>query len=208
VNVIRLDDSNVDAASHVLARAFQDDPLQSYVFPDPAERAALSPAHFAPLIRYGLLAGEVWTTPDPVRAAAVWWPPAHTEMNEDALERAGFNRLPDTIGAAAFRRFMGVLDYMEPFHRRDMPRPHWYAMVIGVDPLVKGQGIGGRLLAEVLGRADTDGAPCYLETCQPSNVPFYQKSGFEVLVEGTEPMSGLRYWTFKREPLSSAEAGL
>ena len=197
--IIRLDESRVDEASHVLARAFYDDPLQTYVFPDPAQRAALSPAHFAPLIRYGLLAGDVWTTPGVVAGVSIWWPPEHITMSDEALERSGFNALPDTIGQDAFERFMNMLDHIEPFHRRDMPRPHWYAMVIGVDPSMKGQGVGSRLVAKTLQQADANGVPCYLETCQPSNVAFYQKNGFDVLLTGTESTSGLRYWTFQRE---------
>ena len=196
-----LDESQVAEASHVLSRAFHDDPLQTYVFPDPAQRAALSPAHFAPLIRYGLLAGEVWTTAGAVRGVSVWWPPAHTKMNVDALERSGFNALPSAIGEHPYQRFMSVLDYVETFHRRDVQGPHWYAMVIGVDPAVKGQGVGSALVTQPLLRADAEGVPCYLETCQSSNVSFYRKHGFEVLVEGIEPSSGLRYWTFKREPV-------
>jgi hypothetical protein len=60
--IVRLAEQDVSAAAAALARAFQDDPLQTYVFPDPVERAARSPAHFAPLLRYGLLFGEVLTT--------------------------------------------------------------------------------------------------------------------------------------------------
>jgi GNAT superfamily N-acetyltransferase len=200
LKLTRLKESDVDAGSRVLARAFQDDPLQSYVFPDAAERAALSPVHFAPLIRYGLLAGEVWTTVDEVRGVAVWWPPAHREMNADALERSGFNKLPVAIGETAFGRFMGVMDYTDVIHYRDMPRPHWYAMVIGDDPLLQSRGVGSGLLQETCRQADFDGSPCYLETYQPTNVPFYQKNGFELVIHGVEPTSGLKYWTFKREP--------
>ncbi len=48
--------------------------------------------------------------------------------------------------------------------------------------------------------ARTQGVPCYLETAQPANVRFYTGNGFQLLVEGVEPKSGLHYWTFKREP--------
>lgn len=49
-------------------------------------------------------------------------------------------------------------------------------------------------------RADADGVPCYLETANEKNVPFYQKQGFSVIVDTIDSTSGLRLWTFRREP--------
>ena len=202
MRIRRLHPSEFQEGSNVLARAFHADPLQTYVFPDTDQRAALSPLHFEPLLKYGHLAGEVWTTEESVQGVAVWWPPEHKSIDQDLLEKAGFNGLPAAIGADAFERFMAVLGYLEPFHLRDVPRPHWYAMVIGVDPSRQGRGIGGSFLEPILARADAAGVDCYLETCQPRNVVFYQRHGFEILVEGVEPASGLRYWTFRRQPLA------
>ena len=195
----RLHSSEIKEASQVLARAFLNDPLQTHVFPDAQKRAALSPAHFEPIVRYGELAGEVWTTADPLDGVAIWLPPEHIALDPEKLNEAGFFALPDAIGGDAFRRFTALLDYVEPFHRDDMPRPHWYAMVIGVDQNAQGRGIGSLLLEPALSRADEDGLPCYLETCQPANVRFYGKHGFHVVRHGTEPRSGLDYWTFIRD---------
>lgn len=63
--IVPLRESALPDTAAALARAFQDDPLQTYVFPDPAERVARSPGHFTPLLRYGLKFGEVLTTTDP-----------------------------------------------------------------------------------------------------------------------------------------------
>jgi hypothetical protein len=52
----------------------------------------------------------------------------------------------------------------------------------------------------VLRRADADGLPCYLETMKERNVPFYQKYGFEVVVDELVPKGGPRLWTMKRQP--------
>ena len=40
---------------------------------------------------------------------------------------------------------------------------HEYLMLIGVDPDVQGQGLGGELITEVLARCDREGRPAYLE---------------------------------------------
>jgi GNAT superfamily N-acetyltransferase len=100
----------------------------------------------------------------------------------------------------AFGRFTQVLAYLEPFHKRDVPVRHWYLSILGVDPARQGQGLGGALLQPILSRADEEGVPCYLETGQPKAISFYRKHGFEVVVQDVEPKSGLRFWTFRREP--------
>jgi GNAT superfamily N-acetyltransferase len=196
---IPLPPSRIEEASHVLARAFFNDPLQCYTFPDPQQRARLSPAHFAAIVRYGVLAGELWGTEGALNGVVIWSSPDR-EHNDEWLEQSGLSALPRVIGAGPHARFHEMIDHVEALHSRDVTRPHWYAMVIGVDPSCQGQGIGTALLQPVMARADAAGVPCYLETCQPRNVPFYRKQGFEVLLEAVEPKSGLPFWTFLREP--------
>lgn len=200
MNLVRLKEASVDEAARLLTRAFQADPFQSYVIPDPEERRMLSPPFFSELLRYGVLAGEVWSTNGFVKGLAVWLPPNHRDVHVDLLEEAGFNRLPSIIGEEAFRRFTSFLDYIAPLRSKAVPGPHWYTMILGVDPKHQREGVGRSLLDEIFRRADAEGAPCYLETTQLSNVQFYTNSGFEVLDHGVEPKSGLQYWTFRRNP--------
>jgi ribosomal protein S18 acetylase RimI-like enzyme len=58
--------------------------------------------------------------------------------------------------------------------------PHYYLGVIGVDPKVRGLGIGNRLLTSFCDLSSDDQLShgVYLETAQPSNVRFYQHAGF------------------------------
>ena len=50
--------------------------------------------------------------------------------------------------------------------------------------------------------ADVHGATVSLVTYQPRNVGFYARYGYPVICEGTEPISGVRYWGFERKPSS------
>ncbi len=88
-NIVSLTEENLSAAADSLARAFHNDPLQAYVFPDEAERRARSPAHFAPLLRYGMLFGEVLTTQGKPLGAAVWLPPDGWEVTPERAAMAG-----------------------------------------------------------------------------------------------------------------------
>jgi len=198
--IVPLREDDLDAAAAALARAFQDDPLQTYVFPDPAERAARSPAHFAPLLRYGLQFGHVLTTAGAPAGAAVWLGPNAWEVTPERAAVAGLDELPKVMGAAAAERFFSVLGAVDPYHHRDVPAAHWYVMVVGVEPAAQGGGVGRALLQPIMDRAQAAGLPCYLETAQPNNVAFYEHLGFRRLVETVDHQSGLRLWTFRRDP--------
>lgn len=195
--VVHLVESRLDEAASALALAFQDDPLQSYTFPDPDERRRLSPPHFKALLKYGLMAGEVMTGAEPESGAVVLMPPGAAGTPE-MFEASGLTRLDELLGAGPAARFRGVIDFVEPLHAAAMPEPHWYVMVLGVAPAFQGQGYGRALLQSMMNRADTQQVPCYLETTQPRNVSFYQRLGFTVLGEQVEPASGLTVWTFRR----------
>ena len=71
IEVVNLSESQIEDAGRALALAFQSDPLQTYVLPDSRVRAERSPAHFAALLRYGHLFGEVFTTRGAPVGAAV-----------------------------------------------------------------------------------------------------------------------------------------
>lgn len=195
--IVRLHPNNLRLASEAMARAFQDDPLQKYVLPDPVERANLSPAHFEPVLKYGLLFGEVLTTEGYPAGSAVCLPPGSTNMTDERAAAAGLDKLGAAIGVAAANRFGSVLGYAEPFHATDVPEPHWYVMAVGVEPNARGLGLGRQLLDPMLSQAREGRHPCYLETAQPNNVGFYERLGFRVMRHVVEPESGLPLWTFR-----------
>jgi GNAT superfamily N-acetyltransferase len=117
------------------------------------------------------------------------------------MAASGLDQLPSLIGDDAVARFDQVIEFSKPLHHRDAPDDHWYVMVIGVAPVRQGQGLGRALLQPIMDRARADRLPCYLETTQAPNVPFYKKLGFEVISDTIEPQSGLRLWTFRRDPI-------
>ena len=200
LRIVPLDPGNVDAAAGALAKAFQDDPLQSYVFPDPRERAEKSPAHFSPLVAYGLRFGRVFTTAPQILGVSIWLPPHGWEVTPERAAEVGLDRLPELLGQANADRFFSVLGHADSFHKTDVPPAHWYTMVLGVAPEGQGRGLGRALMQPILTDAAANGLPCYLETTQPTNVSFYQHLGFQVVRELVEPTSKLKLWTFRLDP--------
>ena len=199
-NLVPLPEHDVDQAGGLLSRAFFANPLLGHIFPDAGERKRLSPAFFSAFVRYGHIAGEVSTTEGSLDGVAVWIPPDAAEMKPDLMEQAGINALPSALGAEAFDRAMAVLGHFDTLHAREVPTKHWYLSLVGVEPDRQGHGVGSALLKPALARADAQALPCYLETAEPSNVAFYLKLGFKVVVEDIEKQSGIHFWTFLREP--------
>jgi hypothetical protein len=189
----------IERAAESLGRAFVDDPLQAYILPQVESRAVLGAHIFRALLTYGHKSGHVLTTSE-AAGAAVWMKPGEWEMTEEGMQQVGFFDLPGTIGEDNFTRHVNFFEYIENYHRRDAPAQHWYLAVIGVDPSRQGEGLGASMIRPVLADADKAGLPCYLETAQPKNVPMYEHLGFKVLLDEVEPVSGVRFWTFLREP--------
>jgi hypothetical protein len=71
---------------------------------------------------------------------------------------------------------------------------------VGVEPSEQGRGIGGALMQPILTRAGVEGLPCYLETQNERNLPFYERHGFEVISDGEVPKCGLRVWANETPP--------
>jgi ribosomal protein S18 acetylase RimI-like enzyme len=197
--VPRLQPDQIDTVSQALARAFMDDPMVMYVVPEEEKRKRALPWFFRLAARYATQYGEPFTT-DRVDAGALWLPPGETIMPMMRLLRMGMLNGLFKFGPAAFMRLLNVLNHLEHLHKRDVPPEHWYLFVLGVDPSRQGQGVGGGIIQPILERADRDRLPCYLETMKEINVAFYQKHGFEVVVD-EQYKDWPRYWTMRREPI-------
>jgi GNAT superfamily N-acetyltransferase len=197
--IVPLAEGDIDRVGAVLARAFIDNPVMTYMCPDESERERLSALLFATFIRYGFLAGEASTT-ESVDSVAVWLPPGAAEMDADLVSQAGVDKLPSLLGEGPYGRIMKFFARWGELRARDAAFPHWYLTLIGVEPNSQGQGIAGAMLRPMLARADSEGVPIYLETAAPANVPFYRRFGFEMLVDETDSESGVQLWTFLRKP--------
>lgn len=193
-------EDQIEQAGHLLARAFRNDPLNIYALPHERERARVNPTYFSSFVRYGHLTGEVWTMEGRLDGVAVWSPPRGLDIQPDLAERAGLASLTSVVGVEPVERKKKVFDHLDMLHERDVQGPHWYLAFIGIEPNRQRQGFGSTLLQPVIARADAEKLPCYTETFNATNIPFYSKNGFEIVVEDDEPWSGLRFWTFRREP--------
>lgn len=200
IKVSKLTSGDAETAAEVLARAFHDQPYDSFFEPDAERRLRVLREVFRRRVRHCLLFGEPYAAGDPIAGVALVNPPESVHATPEQEHDSGMDQVDEVFGRAASKRAAPLGDLLRDLHARDMKEPHWYLPILGVEPSHQGNGIGGALLQTVLARADEDRLPCYLDTAQPRNVALYRRHGFEVLIHGVEPISGLPYWTFRRDP--------
>ena len=184
---------SVVQARTVLARAFADDPLMVWFFPDPDVRPHACAAMFGLLAEHYLADGrvDVAARTEPV-AVAMWrWPgPAAEDAAPEELPSMG-GLLSAFMGPARAQEVgvaMGTLAAFRP------PEPHAYLHLLGVHPDLCGQGVGGELLERGLTATREAGLVACLDTMNPANVPFYEAHGFEVRAEVELAPDGPTSW--------------
>ena len=200
--VVRLSEGDAERAAAVLVRAFHDDPFHAYLIPNPDERDRLWQTLYTAAVRFGCLYGESWAVTDPagdaLAAVAYGFPVPGGEFTPERMARSGLTTAADMWGARDWQRFETTMAAIEAAKSRVMPTPHWYLLTVGADPAWQRRGLGGVLIERFLARAAGDRVPACLWTMQPANVPFYERHGLAVAVDGVEPTSGLPYWIFRR----------
>ncbi len=185
--------ADVDALARTLARAFDDDPLTTWMFPDPRARHRALPPMFRALLREALAFDEVYTVASG-RAAAFWNPPGTFPLDWRANTRMGL-----TMARLMRHRLLDRAAGLLYFDRHHPSEPHWYLQMLGTEPQWQGKGIGSALLSPILERCDHTGERVYLEASKEKNIPFYARHGFAVTEEMQVPR-GPTMWAMWRDP--------
>ena len=184
------------SVGHALSLAFEDDPVMAFLFPDARTRRQRLTSFYALVIP--LIAGHGLVQADAgVHGAAVWMAPSPPRAGR--LEGAWLAlRMLFTLRGSAGRA-NALNATILPARVQE---PHWYLALLGTEPSHQGRGVGSALLAPTLERCDREGRLAYLESSKESNLPFYERHGFEVVCELTVP-GGPSVWPMARTPRES-----
>ncbi|MFJ3908431.1 GNAT family N-acetyltransferase [Streptomyces vinaceus] len=202
-----------DAIAALLARAFAEDAVMAWMFPeaeaeadadsiadgDAGGRARRTARFFALLQRQQRpRAGAVRvaaTSGGQLLAAALWSGPGRWQPSA-ARELATMPRYAYVFGVRGLARAAAVQNALHDAHA---DRPHWYLPTLGTDPGFQGTGVGSALVREQLAHCDRLGEPAYLESSMISNIPFYEGLGFRVTGEIRLPDGGPTLWPMWRD---------
>jgi ribosomal protein S18 acetylase RimI-like enzyme len=192
-DVRRLEEAEVPRPAAMFARAFNDDPLNVVLIPDPCSRCrafarlveprlvrAVSFGHVFCIEEQGSIAGlAVWAPPG-VRLDA---PPALRPLPRTLRAAAPFGRAVVRVISGATREPRAAARYLRlRLRRRSLARAHgsaqWHLAGLATDPDLRGRGVARALLDHMLERSDTDQGRVWLETNYPGNVTLYERFGF------------------------------
>ncbi|RDH80215.1 GNAT family N-acetyltransferase [Mycolicibacterium moriokaense] len=152
-----------------------------YMLPDDRARAKALPPMFASLTKNHFISrggSEVACRDGTIGAATLWDPPGLRKSTRWEELRMLPTLVRHFHSRAEQTKTLGRL--MEEAHPEE---PHWYLMVIGSDPSVRGAGFGQALMHSRLDRCDAEHAPAYLEASEASLIPYYNRFGFEQIGE-------------------------
>ena len=172
-------------------RAFADDPLFRWFFPDAESYEAAAPNMFGYLAGKSISFECTYVTPD-AAAVGIYLPPGRPEPEPSAEPQEAPAPPPELMD-----RFAAIGEAMAA---NTPPELHWYLNVLATHPDWQRQGLGTAIIAPVAERCDTEGLPLYLETQTASNVAYYGHLGFTVRSEWDLPFDGPHMWGMVREP--------
>lgn len=177
-------------------RAFADDPVMRWLYPDDDVFFAPGGEVLATAMAGWIRLGEVWCTDDGA-GVAVWLPPGRPEAPPDP--DAGPDDVPPEPPPDLLDRFGIIGPLMQAHTPTD---EHWYLQLLATHPDWQRQGIAAALMSSMFERSDAEGLPCYLETETVENVAYYRRHGFEVVSEFDIPAGGHvhRFSSFGGDP--------
>ena len=182
VEVRRATPADIPRLKGVLARAFDEDPfLNWFIRQDVKRDQRFERAMEVALTKMSNGLNETWTA-ERLEGGALWRRPGEVKMS--ALQSLALTPpFASVTGWSGLMRFVNAMNEFEKKHEHYAPEEHYYLFVLGVEPEFQGKGIGGQLMKPVLDRADSEKQPCYLESSNPRNIPFYERHGFRVMEE-------------------------
>jgi GNAT superfamily N-acetyltransferase len=198
VSACRLAPARRSALASVLAEAFEHDPMQAWLFPNPKRRMPRLSRFYERDIAVRLEERSAACFFD-THALAFWLP---SDGGSD-LSVTSALRLAPCFATVAAHHPIAAPRVLATALRQRPSEPHWYLSHLAVRPDHQGRGLGRALLEWGLEQADRDGVGTYLETTNPDNLAFYRAAGYAqvglVRVERAPTV-----WTLWRGPTAAS----
>lgn len=208
VAIRRAGASDRETVVRLLDEVFRNDPVSSWVFPDPDHRLRTHGKLMGAFLDQVFAEGYVDMTEDG-KAVALWLPmpggPAHEAA---ASAESAAEAVPETAvdEAVAFREAVDpdnprveqiarLMDASHPTHSA-----HEYLLLIAVDSGLQGQSRGTELISAVLERCDREGVAAYLEASSLRSGRLYERLGFAFTGSTIDLPDGPHMYPMWRDP--------
>jgi ribosomal protein S18 acetylase RimI-like enzyme len=174
--MLRISHDKIPTAAQILAQAFFEDPMLSFIFPNVESRRDALTAFFKVFLADSVKRGEVIIAPEDKGVIA--WYPSDVQVFDDQFQEVlaqlaevctNFNGLE---AGERLEQIGSKIEACEPTTAR------CEVLWIGLLPEARGKGMGSELLSPVFNYADQEKVGCYLVSSTPRNISFYERQGF------------------------------
>jgi predicted N-acetyltransferase YhbS len=181
--------TDIEPTARVLARAFGDNPVYSFLHPRASTRATDLESFFRRNLAWRDSLGLTWVACDAggeVIGTVTLEPPGGVSGTFSATWSHWVVPTWREQGARGVAR-LAWTDAEFARHNREVAgqRRYWHVHAVAVDPRAQGRGVGMSMMTAVLAELtrlrDRDPAPVVLSTQRESNVHFYRRLGFETV---------------------------
>ncbi|EXM25516.1 GNAT domain [Fusarium oxysporum f. sp. vasinfectum] len=207
------------AAGSALAQAFATDAMSQYVLDgddmadySDEQKWKLHVDYMTYMVAAHCYKGMVTTIGSDYDAVALWLAPGQQMDDWWTSLRSGMWKLYYQLSAEGRRRYydemIPVLDQTKEEVMGERNQDCYYLVYIGTKPNAQGRGYAGKLIRDMVAKADAEQRPMYLESSTEHNNGYYAKFGFEVKCDvvfegGPEPIT---MWIMVREPQKTRPA--
>ncbi len=195
----KVEKKDIRKASAILVEAFQHDPFWKKVLEKANVNQKLS--FFESGIKYCFRYGKVYATSENLEGIIVRVSSDFANMTIWRMIRSGSLFSGMKTGMKLTRSLMKAFKLVEEDRKANMrKRQHIYLMIVGVASKFQGQGLGRKLLKELIKESEEIKNPIYVETTNERTVEFYEKLGFKTIKKILLPIVNLPQWEMIREP--------
>lgn len=194
--------------AQLMANAFQNDPISSWLFPDPHERSHRHPRFFAAFLDHAHRRGVVHVADrdDTARqdrtGVALWLDVQPDQPDQQDADDGLESALAVTLGPHQDRwhTLTTAMRAVHPTHRS-----HAYLTFLAAHP--PGHGAGTGLLTRHLAHLDATGRAAYLEASSPRSATLYTRHGFRPLPHTIDLPDGPSLAPMWRDPQPGTREG-
>lgn len=187
-------------AAFVIASAFMDDPLASFILPFRRSRFHTLNKFFLLYAQINIEKGCAFGVGEPPQGIAFWEFPDQEPASIRLSSLVGLLPLIFTVYPLGLFRARKIIAKTNEMHQKYASFRHYYLDNLGVLETARGKGLASLLLRPVLEQADAQGIPVYTDTVTRANVSLYEHFGFVCQEEAAIPGTGVTVFALFRQP--------